>query len=216
MSLLNDPEEIVEKLHVGLRNLSATSNLYYARKNLKEHVQQYSDTTLQQVSKLLLVETDANVDGARVLFGIIGCVRAQRNQVFSSTCPRSIKLSGNRETIAVRGVCIHELSSLSTLPKPLPPGRRRESKEMAAAIFRGADKFECRQKREVGGIWRPCHTHAGNIGEAQRTETLLLNPRPWMPREICSTTSVLPIPAFHHCEPLCVACTLYRVECRNG
>ena len=28
--------------------------------------------------------------------------------------------------------------------------------------------------------------------------------------------SVLPIPAFHHCEPLCVACTQCRVECRNG
>ena len=28
--------------------------------------------------------------------------------------------------------------------------------------------------------------------------------------------SVLPIPAFHHCEPLCVACTQCTVECRNG
>ena len=27
--------------------------------------------------------------------------------------------------------------------------------------------------------------------------------------------SVLPIPAFHHCEPLCVACTQCTVECRN-
>ena len=28
--------------------------------------------------------------------------------------------------------------------------------------------------------------------------------------------SALPIPAFHHCEPLCVACTQCTVECRNG
>ena len=28
--------------------------------------------------------------------------------------------------------------------------------------------------------------------------------------------SVLPIPAFHHCEPLCVACTQCTVECRMG
>ena len=27
---------------------------------------------------------------------------------------------------------------------------------------------------------------------------------------------VLPVPALHHCEPLCVACTQYTVECRNG
>ena len=35
-------------------------------------------------------------------------------------------------------------------------------------------------------------------------------------QELGWRVSVLPIPAFHHCEPLCVACTLCRVECRNG
>ena len=35
-------------------------------------------------------------------------------------------------------------------------------------------------------------------------------------QELGWRVSVLPIPAFHHCEPLCVACTQCTVECRNG
>ena len=37
-------------------------------------------------------------------------------------------------------------------------------------------------------------------------------------QELGWRVSVLPIPAFHHCEPLCVACTqcTVLVECRNG
>ena len=35
-------------------------------------------------------------------------------------------------------------------------------------------------------------------------------------QELGRRVSVLPIPAFHHCEPLCVACTQCTVECRNG
>ena len=35
-------------------------------------------------------------------------------------------------------------------------------------------------------------------------------------QELGWRVSVLPIPAFHHCGPLCVACTQCTVECRNG
>ena len=35
-------------------------------------------------------------------------------------------------------------------------------------------------------------------------------------QELGWRVSVLPIPAFHHCEPLCVACTQCTVECRIG
>ena len=35
-------------------------------------------------------------------------------------------------------------------------------------------------------------------------------------QELGWRASVLPIPAFHHCEPICVACTQCTVECRNG
>ena len=35
-------------------------------------------------------------------------------------------------------------------------------------------------------------------------------------QELGWRVSVLPIPAFHHYEPLCVACTQCTVECRNG
>ena len=76
----NDPWKIVEELHSDLKSLSVSSNLYYARKSLKEQLRQYSDTTLQEIATVLLAETDANVDGASVLFGIIGSVRAQREQ----------------------------------------------------------------------------------------------------------------------------------------
>ena len=80
--ITNDPWKIVKELYSDLRNLSVASNLYYARKSLKEQVRRYSDTALQEIAEVLLAETDANVDGAGVLFGIIGSERAQREQTF--------------------------------------------------------------------------------------------------------------------------------------
>ena len=35
-------------------------------------------------------------------------------------------------------------------------------------------------------------------------------------QELGWRVSILPFPAFHHCELLCVACTQCTVDCRNG
>ena len=89
--IINDPWKIVKELYSDLRNLSVSSNLYYARKSLKEQVRRYSDATLQEIAKALLAETDANVEGASVLFGIIASVRVQREQTTAIVpcCPAS-------------------------------------------------------------------------------------------------------------------------------
>jgi len=93
--ITTDPWKIVKELYSDLKNLSVSSNLYYARKNLKEQVRLYSDTTLQEIAEVLLAETDANVDGASVLFGIIGSVRAQREQT-SALVPYSPALTNKK------------------------------------------------------------------------------------------------------------------------
>ena len=72
----------VEHLHSELKRLSKVKNLYYARKSLKEQIQRYDDVTLKNIAEALLAEKDANVEGARVLFGIVASVRAQKEQPF--------------------------------------------------------------------------------------------------------------------------------------
>ena len=76
----NDPRKIVEELYSELRSASAAGNLYYARKSLKDRVREYKDDTLQEIAELVLADTDANVEGAEVLFGIIGSARVEREQ----------------------------------------------------------------------------------------------------------------------------------------
>lgn len=93
--ITTNPWKIVKELYSDLKNLSVSSNLYYARKNLKEQVRLYSDTTLQEIAEVLLAETDANVDGASVLFGIVGSVRAQREQT-SALVPYSPALTNKK------------------------------------------------------------------------------------------------------------------------
>ena len=85
--ITNDPRKIVKELYSELRNLSVASNLYYARKSLKERVRGYSDATLQEIAELVLADADADVDGAGVLFGIIGSARVQREQTGTALIP---------------------------------------------------------------------------------------------------------------------------------
>ena len=70
--------------------------------------------------------------------------------------------------------------------------------------------MEKEQKQELG--WKK---NRNKNWDGKRTETRIGMEKE-QKQELGWRVSVLPIPAFHHCEPLCVACTQCRVECRKG
>ena len=58
-------------------------------------------------------------------------------------------------------------------------------------------------------MWFRVHAHSKNF-------ILDVGMEKEQKQELGWRVSVLPIPAFHHCEIIIIMCCKYTVECRNG